>query len=122
MVDTSPETNEQLLGQSPRGSHQATKCWSPPNCVTSIGRGRPQWSLSTTFVTRPGASSMVEMRKTMARPEISMRVRGRSSFATSAITAGATSTNPALRAMSWILSSVGEMRQANMFPPASRTG
>src|SRR5215468_3359795 len=39
---TSPETNEQFDGQSPRGSHQGRKRSVPPNCVTSIGRDRPQ--------------------------------------------------------------------------------
>src|SRR4029079_10678045 len=39
---TSPETNEQFDAQLPLGSHHATKRSLPPNCVTSMGRGRPQ--------------------------------------------------------------------------------
>src|ERR1035437_5031390 len=97
---TSPDTNEQFLSHSPRGSHQATKCSVPPNCVTSIGRGRPQCSLSTALARSPGPSAMVVIRNRMARPDSKSRRRGRSNLSTSAATTGTITAVPTHNPMS----------------------
>src|SRR5262249_60949928 len=85
----SPATKEQFFGQSPRGSHQGRKCSSPPNSVTSIGRGRPQCSLNTRLATTPGASASVTSISTMARPGMVSGRRGQTNFTARATTAGA---------------------------------
>src|SRR5215467_14861161 len=95
--DTSPDTNAQLDGQLPRGSHQATKRSLPPNCVTSIGRGRPQWSLRSTLTSNPGAKIIVPIKKTTARPGTNSLRRGKISLLSSASNAGATSAVPIQR-------------------------
>src|SRR5262249_26699157 len=84
----SPATNAQFFGQSPRGSHQGRKCSSPPNSPTSIGRGRPQCSLSTRLATTPGASTSVVSISTIARPGIFIGRQGCRSFMTNAAPAG----------------------------------
>ena len=84
----SPATKEQFFGQSPRGSHHGRKCSSPPNSATSIGRGRPQCSLSTRLATTPGASASVTSISTIARPGMSSGRRGRMNLTTRATTAG----------------------------------
>src|SRR5262249_28966945 len=85
----SPATKEQFFGQSPRGSHQGRKCSSPPNSVTSIGRGRPQCSLNTRLATTQGASASVTNIRTIARPGMMSGRRGQMNLSASAIPAGA---------------------------------
>src|SRR5262249_62199509 len=84
----SPATKEQFFGQSPRGSHHGRKCSSPPNSVTSIGRGRPQCSFSTRLATTPGASARVTIISTTARLEMSSGRCGQMSLRASAKNAG----------------------------------
>src|SRR5262249_45931632 len=99
---TSPETKEQFDGKTPPGSPQGAKGSVPPNCLTSIRRGRPPKAFASTLAIKPGARIIVAIRKTTVRPDIGSLRRGKISLITSAATAGATRRapiqRPALRA------------------------
>ena len=63
--------------------------------------------------------SMVAIKNTAARPEISILRRGRMSFTATATTAGTTSRKPARSATSCISIIRGQRRTANTLWPAS---
>ena len=62
-ADASPLTKEQLRWQVPVRSSTGVNWSGPPNSTMCIGRGRAQWSFSTTLARRPGPSASTAARK-----------------------------------------------------------
>src|SRR5215475_9556263 len=88
-AEVSPETNEQLESQAPRGSHHGMKRYSPPNWVTIPGRGRAQPSLRTTLTSNPGPSTRDMIKNSAARVDTRVGRAGHNILFANVTTAGA---------------------------------